>query len=783
MNYYNTSTHRRRAVPEDGGSDNFVLNFFPATFSSEQLSVFVGPYGNDESYSHLLSRQDNWTAWRDIDDGARVFAWVHTAQTGFQEPSFRPAVMRIRESTPLFCRAMMDGIERHLDTLGFSRHTSNSFVNWNVGNFLAKAGINALNTETRYGIYPKIIIDSFVTRFGNAGPFIGVIVDLAHTVKFDIPISELITASFNVFGYYAKIPNNSPDHIEYRGQVIGRIERVDRGQLVLQDTRDNSLQRIDASHCVLEPKLPTVFDYIRHCYGSQSARIVTAIEKELKEFSSPKRKLYLIQEFVRRRLSGAEQSGISISPDLTVSIGSATECSFDSSVFRAGVLNAPVYCYDPESPKTHSVADLGLKQFGPYSKSQMKDRTRRILVIAPEIFKGNVEQFISRFKSGIRGYETTYSGFRSKYHLPTIEIVEHYFPWKSGSAKDAYYNGTVSALDSSTDYDMSFVVIRGDFEQLTPTENPYFVCKSLLLSFGITVQDIKIETIRMPEKSLQWTLNTLALASYAKLGGTPYVLKARQLKHHELVIGIGRSIERAPHSRLGSADQIIGFTAIFRSDGDYLLSGCTPYANIANYQEKLEEVIRKAVSDVALSEGIADGETIRLIFHVYKRTGRREAQAIQNAIAKLTRYTIEFALLHLNDSHDFKLFNVKSSAEGNANGASDTDLIPPRQRMVEIGPRERLITFIGPKQYRRRGIPAPLRITLDRASTYNDLDYLSQQAYEFSCISWRSFNPSTQPVTVFYSELMARLNSRLRQVGAWNQELVRTKLSRKLWFI
>ena len=39
------------------------------------------------------------------------------------------------------------------------------------------------------------------------------------------------------------------------------------------------------------------------------------------------------------------------------------------------------------------------------------------------------------------------------------------------------------------------------------------------------------------------------------------------------------------------------------------------------------------------------------------------------------------------------------------------------------------------------------------------------------------------PVTILYSELMAEMSKRLRSILPWNEDLVRTKLQRKLWFL
>ncbi len=768
-----------------GVSGSFVLNFFSATFSSDTISGFVGPYRDEHAFRQLVAAQDGWTAWRDVDDGARVYVWGHHSGVEFRQPGFRAVHVELFESTPLFCRVLLSGVDRHLHTRGFARIGRNGYVNWGTGNLLSGLDVRGFIPDARIGIFPKILIDSFVTRFRDGAPLVGVTVDIAYTTRIDVPVDEMLTTKYDVRGRYVKLRPGSKFAPAFEGRAIGRVIGIEGEQLVLDDVHDRQFERVNASMCLLEPGRQTLDGFIRHCYPSYYQAVRTMLRDKLNRFNAPASKLHLIEEFVRKRLVNPDDGVLQIAAGMAVTFAPATSPAVGADAFPARELHAPVYSFDPESPKTHGAPDAGLRLYGPYSRARLYGTVLRVLVLAPEGFKGHVEQFVGQFQVGIRGYERAYNGFQRKYRLDKVDVTEHYFSWSGGPAKDAYYNATVEALEEATDYDVCFVVIRDDFKQLAPADNPYYVCKALLLSFGITVQDVRIETLRMPEQSFQWTLNTLALATYAKLGGTPFVLKARQLRHHELVIGIGRSIERPAGTRLAVGKQVIGFTAIFRSDGDYLLSACTPYADVTDYQRRLEDVVLKAVTEVAATEGIADGETIRLIFHVYKRTGRREVQAIQNAIAKLTRYHIEFGLLHINDTHGFKLFDRTNPGIRDRSGRLNqaTSFIAPRQLMVELGPRERLVNLIGPQQYRQRGTPTPLRLTLDRASTFRDLDYLTQQAYEFSFMSWRSFNPGTQPVTVYYSELMAGLNSRLRQLAPWNQELVRTKLSRKLWFI
>ncbi len=50
-------------------------------------------------------------------------------------------------------------------------------------------------------------------------------------------------------------------------------------------------------------------------------------------------------------------------------------------------------------------------------------------------------------------------------------------------------------------------------------------------------------------------------------------------------------------------------------------------------------------------------------------------------------------------------------------------------------------------------------------------------------MSWRSFLPSKEPITILYSSLVAELNSKLSELGGWNPERVNINLRRKMWFL
>src|SRR5207247_80687 len=108
------------------------------------------------------------------------------------------------------------------------------------------------------------------------------------------------------------------------------------------------------------------------------------------------------------------------------------------------------------------------------------------------------------------------------------------------------------------------------------------------------------------------------------------------------IIGIGKTIYKP--TKLSRSEEIIGYTTVFKSDGDYRLNSCTPPSDFLSYEKNLETLIIESVNEVAKLEGIGEGETIRIIFHVFKKTGRREVNAVNNAVGKLGMYSIEWAL-------------------------------------------------------------------------------------------------------------------------------------------
>lgn len=83
-----------------------------------------------------------------------------------------------------------------------------------------------------------------------------------------------------------------------------------------------------------------------------------------------------------------------------------------------------------------------------------------------------------------------------------------------------------------------------------------------------------------------------------------------------------------------------------------------------------------------------------------------------------------------------------------------------------------------------QGMPRPLLLELHPDSDFSDLTYLVRQAFHFSFMSWRSFFPSHEPVTILYSRWIANMLGNLRAVPDWDGTALNLMRDRRaMWFL
>lgn len=392
-----------------------------------------------------------------------------------------------------------------------------------------------------------------------------------------------------------------------------------------------------------------------------------------------------------------------------------------------------------------------MKIYGPYDKNRIQISEVSLAVVYPKKHEKVVDNFISAFNDGIGSY----TGFYSFFKLTTRTFDK--IPVDNNTPEDYADEITKSTRKN---YDLVFIVLDSSGN----SDKIYSLSKTLYLSNGIPCQAINSGRLYSDNSDLQWIVANISLAVYAKIGGTPWVIEAKEKP--EIVLGMSRAMDK-------NRKVFVGFATIFKSDGDYILfHSKSPVVSWEEYEEQLEELVYKSLKEYEKQRNLPEN----IVLHFHKKTGKKEINAVQKAIEMIGK-DIKYAILHLNSYSSFRLFDT-----------SHPTYVPISGLSVRLGARQALLLSDGRSNDKnRRGIgsPYPLEITMDKASNMdiNEFPRLVKQVYDFSYVNWRAFNANNIPVTINYPYLIAKLIGNLESIDTWNHLIANGKLVEKAWFI
>ena len=334
-------------------------------------------------------------------------------------------------------------------------------------------------------------------------------------------------------------------------------------------------------------------------------------------------------------------------------------------------------------------------------------------------------------------------------------------------------------------WDLALVQIEEAFHQLPVDQNPYFITKESFLTHQIPVQEFEIETAQKEDRQLAFCLNNMALATYAKLNGIPWLLRANPTIAHELVIGLGSA--NVNEGRLGERERYVGITTVFSGDGNYHLSNVSRAVTMEKYPAAFLDSLRKAITKVQQDMSWQAKDHVRLVFHAtFKKFNQGEVDSVKALMGELGDYEVEYAFLQLSDRHPNLLFDKSQ------HGVKDFDTrrnkgvyAPKRSSSLQLSNRDLLLCLTGPSEVKRPedGLPRPLLLSLHRDSSFTDMTYLSRQVFAFSCHSWRTFLPASLPVTIQYSDLIARTLGHLSLFDRWDPDVMLGRIGKTRWFL
>ncbi|WP_316838931.1 argonaute/piwi family protein [Pedobacter gandavensis] len=447
-------------------------------------------------------------------------------------------------------------------------------------------------------------------------------------------------------------------------------------------------------------------------------------------------------------------------------------------------LKTPTFIFDPAGTKTNSTSpDMGLTNFGPYDSISFDTKSPSVICICHRENRGYFTDFLGSLKDGISNSNFFKKGLLKKYELQdlTYNINE------LSSFELSEYLRIIREWDESKP-DLAIIEIPSEFKRLPDNDNPYYKLKAKLLSLEIPVQYVSTEKVKAYN---EYILNSLALQIYAKLGGTPWVLPSQKSVDREIIIGIGHSWMRQNQYKGAEQSKVVGITTFLSSDGQYLLGDKVKDVSFENYFNELLSSLTYSFNRLEREQGWAEGDTVRLIFHIFKPIKNMEFDVISQFIKNNTKYKIKFAFVTISKSHPHLLFEptqVGISGKG--------AYIPNRASNIFLDSETCVVQMFGPKELKttRQGMSTPIQIKIRTPQgnydnnelgeqLYYDLAYIVQQIFSFTYLSWRSFLPGEQPATMLYSNLISKLLSKMRTVNGWDADHLNYSLKRKKWFL
>ncbi len=157
-----------------------------------------------------------------------------------------------------------------------------------------------------------------------------------------------------------------------------------------------------------------------------------------------------------------------------------------------------------------------------------------------------------------------------------------------------------------------------------------------------------------------------------------------------------------------------------------------------------------------------------------------EADVVSRLVSEYPQYDIRFAFVTLVERHPYILYDEHQQGN-NGKGAN----VPSRGYALPISTRECLVHLLGNREVRTawHGSPTPVLVRIHEQSTFLDLQYIVQQVFKFSRLSFRSFGPSYTPATLLYANLLTRQLKDLQTMPGWNSTVASTQLRQKKWFL
>ena len=761
------------------------LNFFPIYFDFEKYQVLTEPYF-DERLREL--RQLHNTEYSFFRDGDLIVISNKDDETNkltgdtIPKNVFEDAKVTASLIKHIFFRTFKDRFQGFvpIDFYPFRFHSSQDRDNL-ILNFLPD------NLKHKISYKKLIEIHLRETKINGSKQFCFVI-NIRRNWVFNISCLELHQQGFDLRGFdvlHTEILPGLVNVLAPNEELVGTLKAIEEDVAVV--ATNNGDKNYPLNELFIRKTKRNIQAYLSFATGEYKCeQILAAVDKERIKKQEPEHKFEEIQKIARHLFSVNNKLILFQNRDGFCFRVSTTPLKVQNSMN----LQTPTFIYDHAGTRKNNInADMGLSNFGPYDSMSFDIKSPNVLSICHRSKRGDFTRFLSHLKDGLPDSRYFQKGLLKKYELQDVvyniqEIID--YKW------DDYLS--IIRMDYDEIPNIAIIEIPDRFKSLSDKENPYYRIKAKLLALEIPVQFVTSSTI---SRYNEYILNPLALQIYAKLGGTPWVLPSQRSVDREIVIGIGHSWLRNNMFKGAESSRVVGITTFMSSDGQYLLSDKVKDVPYENYFEELLKSLKSSINRLSEEYAWQEGDTVRLIFHIFKPIKNVEFEVISQLVKEISQFKIKFAFVTISKSHPSILFDT--SENGVTKYGSNQLIgkyIPQRGSNIFIDEEISLVQMFGAKELKtdKHGMSTPIQIKIRKPQgnyddpelkdmMFYDLNYITQQIYSFTYLSWRSFLPKEEPATMLYSNLISRLLGKMRSIPEWDSDKLNYTLKRKKWFL
>lgn len=422
----------------------------------------------------------------------------------------------------------------------------------------------------------------------------------------------------------------------------------------------------------------------------------------------------------------------------------------------------------------------GLKRWGPSDISQRRKSGAR-LVRAVIIGRGDRLEAIAGARAAL---QATRMG--RLHDVFEVKIVEEVHVPAVGHPRDeakAYRDVVRDWLDrhdGRPDVELAFVIHDDEevYNRRAGGLSPYYAVKAELLVANIPTQHICYKNLtpgRQLENFSRFFVPNILTASYAKLGGTPWVIQDDSVGRPEITLGVATTAiiaDRFGHGE-GDTERYVGISTIFKENGAFALWKLTPLKqDWAAYKQSLEDSIVDAISSY---EEMERKTVSRIACHISgKRAGRLEREAIENALSRLAPRAITADLVHITQDATLWLFD-----------GADGSLRPKTGFLAELSSdgRAALMHTEGRDSSGRKYPPRPLKLAVHSAKPADGCHDIFQHLYNLRWMSWRGVSTGARPVSIDYPARMSKLLAYLHNQEQLDALRILPRHNRSAWFL